>query len=92
MPALLKRLRHVPSDAIILFSGITQDAAGTPFLGSESAPAVTAAASAPVFVLTDSFLGHGEVGGKLLTRFEQGQVTGNMSLRVLDGKSLKTSR
>ncbi len=86
MPALLKRLRHVPSDAIILFSGITQDAAGTPFLGSESAPAVTAAASAPVFVLTDSFLGHGEVGGKLFTRFEQGQVTGNMSLRVLNGE------
>jgi len=86
MPALLKRLRHLPSDAIILFSGITQDAAGTPFLGSESAPAVTAAASAPVFVLTDSFLGHGEVGGKLFVRFEQGQVTGNMSLRVLNGE------
>jgi PAS domain S-box-containing protein len=86
MPALLKRLSHVPSDAIILFSGLTQDAAGTPFTGSESASAVTAAASVPVFVLTDSFLGHGEVGGKLFTRFEQGRVTGNMSLRVLNGE------
>ena len=86
MPALLTRLRHVPSDAIILFGGITQDAAGTPFTGSESAAAVTAAASAPVFVLTDSFLGHGEVGGELFTRFEQGKITGNMSLRVLTGE------
>jgi PAS domain S-box-containing protein len=86
MPVLLTRLRHAPRDAIILFSGITQDAAGTPFLGSESAPMVTAAASAPVFVLTDSFLGHGEVGGKLVTRFEQGKVIGNMALKVLTGE------
>jgi PAS domain S-box-containing protein len=86
MPALLTRLRHVPNDAIILFIGVTQDAAGTPFIGSESAAAVTAAASAPVFVLTDSFLGHGEVGGELFTRFEQGKITGNMSLRVLTGE------
>ena len=86
MPALLTRLRHVPNDAIILFIGVTQDAAGTPFIGSESAAAVTAAASAPVFVLTDSFLGHGEVGGELFTRFEQGNITGNMSLRVLTGE------
>jgi PAS domain S-box-containing protein len=86
MPALLERLKHVPGDSIILFSGITQDAAGTPFSGNESAPAVTAAATAPVFVLTDSFLGHGEVGGKLFTRFEQGKVIGNISLRVLNGE------
>jgi PAS domain S-box-containing protein len=89
MPALLTRLMHVPRDAIILFIGITQDAAGTPFPGTESAPAVTAAASAPVFVLTDSFLGHGEVGGKLFTRFEQGKVTGNMVLKVLTGEKPK---
>jgi ABC-type uncharacterized transport system substrate-binding protein len=86
MPVLLTRLRRLPSDAIILFSGMTQDAAGTRFVGSESDPAVTAAASAPVFVLTDSFLGHGEVGGKLFSRFEQGKVTGKMSLRVLTGE------
>lgn len=86
MPALLKRVGQVPSDAIILFNGITQDAAGTSFSGSESASAVTAAATAPVFVLTDSFLGHGEVGGKLFIRFEQGKVTGKMALRVLNGE------
>ena len=54
MPALLERLKHLPSDTIVYHTAITQDAAGDRFVDSaQSIPLVARAANAPVFVMDD---------------------------------------
>jgi len=87
MPDLLERLKHLPNHTIVLFADFSQDAAGRKFIpASEAAPAVVAAANAPVFSLVESFLNHGEVGGKVSSIRETGRIAGGMALRILEGK------
>ena len=83
MPDLLDRLRHLPSNTVVLLTSIGADAAGIRFKSNESGPAVAAAANAPVFTLFDVHINHGEVGGYLSRFSEQGKVAGGMALRML---------
>ena len=86
MPDLLKRLRHLPSNTIVLLTSIGQDAAGTTFRANELGPLIADASNAPVFSLFDVHLNHGEVGGYLSSLSEQGKVAGGMALRLLRGE------
>ena len=87
MPDLLERLKRLPDHTIILLIDFSQDAAGRKFIpASEAAPAVAAAANAPVFSLVDSFVNHGVVGGKVSSIREIGGIAGGMALRILKGE------
>lgn len=87
MRDLLERLKHLPKHTIVLLSGFSQDVPGRKFVPArEVAPAVAAAANAPVFTMVDSLLSHGEVGGKVTSLQEQGRIAGNMALRILNGE------
>ncbi len=55
MPDLLERLRHLPTHTLVLFTAVSQDAAGTRFKSNETGPLVAAAANAPVFSLFDVY-------------------------------------
>ena len=87
MPALLERLKHLPSKTVVIHTAITKDAAGAPFIdASQSVPMVVAAANAPVFVLDNVDLGRGTVGGNVLSWAATGQTAAIMALRVLNGE------
>lgn len=87
MPALLERLKHLPSGTIVFHTSIMQDAAGAHFIdATQSAPMVAGASNAPVFVVDDVDLGEGTVGGNLISWAATGQVAARMALRVLDGE------
>lgn len=87
MPNLLERLKHLPNQTIVLLSAFSQDAAGTKFVfASESAPAIVAAANAPVFSTIDSTLNRGQVGGKVGSLEQAGETAGGMALRILKGE------
>jgi PAS domain S-box-containing protein len=87
MPALLERLKHLPSKTVVLHTSIMEDAAGARFIdASQSVPMVVGAANAPVFVLDDVDLGMGTVGGNLLSWAATGQIAASMALRVLNGE------
>ncbi|MFZ0312035.1 MAG: ABC transporter substrate binding protein [Candidatus Korobacteraceae bacterium] len=87
MPALLERLKHLPSDTIVYHTAITQDAAGNYFIDSaQSIPMVASAANAPVFVMDDVDLRAGTVGGDLVNWADDGRIAGEMAARVLNGE------
>jgi len=87
MRDLLERMKHLPDHTIVLLIDFSQDAAGRKFIpASEAAPAVAAAANAPVFSLVDSFVNHGVVGGKVSSIREIGGIAGSMALRILKGE------
>ncbi|HTF66909.1 MAG TPA: ABC transporter substrate binding protein, partial [Edaphobacter sp.] len=90
MPSLLERLKLLPRDSIIYHTSIMQDAAGNHFVdASQSVPLIVGAANAPVFVTDDVDLGHGTVGGYLVSWAEDGRVAATMALRVLNGERPK---
>jgi PAS domain S-box-containing protein len=88
MPALLDRLRNLPSDTVVFHTSIMQDAAGNRFIdATQSVPLVAAAANGPVFVLDDVDVGNGAVGGNVLSWAAQGREAAGMAVRILNGEN-----
>jgi PAS domain S-box-containing protein len=87
VPVLLERLKHLPQHTIILYANIQQDAAGTHFLSATQAlPMVTKAANAPVFVMADTLVEQGAVGGYVTSFAAQGRVVSELTVRILKGE------
>jgi PAS domain S-box-containing protein len=87
MPALLERLKHLPSNTIIYYTSIMEDIAGTHFIGAiQAVPMVASAANAPVFVMDDVDVGRGSVGGDVQSFALSGQIAAGMAARILNGE------
>jgi signal transduction histidine kinase/ABC-type uncharacterized transport system substrate-binding protein len=86
MPALLERLRRLPSQTIVYHTSMVEDAAGAHFIdATQAVPMVANAANAPVFVMDDVDVGEGTVGGYVMSWAADGQVAAGMAVRILDG-------
>ena len=87
MSKLLERVRHLPDHSIVLYLSFFKDAQGREFLNiAEALPMIAGAANAPVFGIADTQLGHGIVGGFVVSFEEQGKIVGRDALEILAGK------
>ena len=87
MSELLERLRHLPDHSMVLYLSFFKDAQGREFLNiAEALPMIAGAANAPVFGIVDTQLGHGIVGGFVVSFEEQGKIVGRDALEILAGK------
>jgi signal transduction histidine kinase len=87
MGKLLQELRNLPENSIVLYVSFFQDSVGNKFLNATKAlPMVASAANAPVFGMSDTYLGHGVVGGDAMIFREQGRVTARIVSELLDGQ------
>jgi signal transduction histidine kinase len=87
MNELLKRLQQLPKQTVVLYISFFQDAAGHKFINATRAlPMIAEAANAPVFGVSDTYLGNGIVGGNLLRFQEQGKVSARIISQLLEGK------
>jgi signal transduction histidine kinase len=84
---LQERLRHLPSHSIVVYVSFFKDAQGREFLNTaEALPLITAASNAPVFGLSDTYLGRGIVGGFVVSFEEQGKIAARDVIEILGGK------
>jgi signal transduction histidine kinase len=87
MNRLLKYLRTLPDHSIELYTSFFQDSAGNKFLNSTAAlPMIASASSGPDFGMSDTYIGHGIVGGYVLPFERQAKFTAQIVSRLLDGK------
>jgi signal transduction histidine kinase len=87
MKTLLEQLKNLPKNSIVFYTSFFQDSAGNRFLNATQAlPMIASAANAPVFGMSDTYLGHGIVGGDLMNFREQGKVTARIVSELLEGK------
>jgi signal transduction histidine kinase len=87
MSKLQERLRHLPDHSMVLYLSFFKDVDGREFLNvAEALPMITGAANAPVFGISDTYLGHGIVGGFVVSFEEQGKIVGRDALEILAGK------
>ena len=87
MGSVLARLRGLGPDSVVLLLSHARDVSGKAFAPLESTKWVCQASGAPVFVVTDWRLGHGPVGGKVVSGYYQGKVAAEMAVRILGGES-----
>ncbi|MFY9729857.1 MAG: ABC transporter substrate binding protein [Candidatus Acidiferrales bacterium] len=88
MKQIQERLSNPPSHSIVLFLTFFKDVEGREFASTvEALPMVVAASNAPVFGVSDTYLGRGIVGGFVVSLEEQGKIAGRDILAILAGKS-----
>jgi len=87
MKETLSRVSSLPPDTLILYSSIFRDGAGKSFVPWEALSLIARAANAPVFGLYETFLGHGIVGGWLVSFEQHGREAAALALRILSGES-----
>jgi PAS domain S-box-containing protein len=87
MPELLRRLEHLPPNTIIFYTAISQDPVGRRYIDeTQSLPMVVRAANAPVFVIEDTMIGQGTVGGYATSYAGEGRAAGEVAVRMLKGE------
>jgi signal transduction histidine kinase len=72
---------------VILFANMFRDAAGDTFVPEAAASLVAAAANVPVYVLIETNVGGGAVGGKVVHFEAAGRRVGELAQKVLEGTS-----
>jgi len=84
---LEEKLRHLPEHSIVLYTSFFEDAANQQFINATVAlPAIAAVSSVPVFGLSDTYIGHGIVGGYVVSFSEQGDIATREAIEVLQGR------
>ncbi len=84
MEELLNHVRRLPDESIILLGTYFRDNAGQFYSSIESTSLIAKAARVPVYGLLDFDLGHGIVGGKLISGYHQGEAAAKIGLRILN--------
>jgi signal transduction histidine kinase/ABC-type uncharacterized transport system substrate-binding protein len=87
MEKVLDQLRHLPEHSVVLYLSFFQDSTGKNFLNAKEAlPMIAAASNAPVFGMSDTYLGYGIVGGSEMRFQEQAMLTAQIVSQIFDGK------
>ena len=88
MSALLERLRKLPDHTAVLYVSFFRDASGNQFVNATTAlPLVSAVANAPVFGVSDVYVGRGAVGGYVVSFAEQGKIAAELVSQIFGGKN-----
>jgi two-component system, LuxR family, sensor kinase FixL len=78
-------IKTLPPQTTILFARMYRDSAGQAIIPAQAAQLIAESANAPVYILADSMLGTGAVGGSVANVAALGQRAGEQAHRILSG-------
>lgn len=84
---LSERLASLPDRSAIIYSAIYSDGEGTYYPPAHALSLLAEHANRPIIITSESFLGHGGIGGFLLRPSEIGHDAGRLAMRILAGES-----
>jgi PAS domain S-box-containing protein len=84
--AISKRVEALGPESIVLFVSMARDAEGRSFVSADVIGKIAAISGAPVYVLFDTHVGTGAIGGYAIRFGETGKQAGEMGLQVLAGE------
>lgn len=90
---ILQRAAALPPRSAILYTLLSTDAEGVPYVEEQTLRGLHNTANAPIFGLHDSQIGRGIVGGPLMAFGELSRNTAEVAVRILHGEpagSIKT--
>ncbi|HEX5738569.1 MAG TPA: ABC transporter substrate binding protein [Hydrogenophaga sp.] len=84
--ALLEDLQTLPPDAVIYTIGNMRTRDGLGISSERAAELMSSTASVPLYTSWDFLVGHGAVGGSVISGVEQGRLAAEMAVQVLNGE------
>ncbi|PKQ61770.1 hypothetical protein BZG01_18590 [Labilibaculum manganireducens] len=88
MPNLQKELSSLDKNSIVLYLLYNRDSEGKYYTYEDSFREVIPYCKVPIYCVWDFYMGHGAVGGTLITGRNQGKQVTEMAKRVLSGTSI----
>ena len=89
---ILRRTASLPPDAAIFYFTFGTDASGAAYADERVLADIHASASAPLFGVQSPYLGHGVVGGRMLSIDDLARSTADVATRLLNGAPPKSIR
>ncbi|MBU1565348.1 MAG: response regulator [Proteobacteria bacterium] len=80
-----QRVSKLPKNTFIFIAPYYQIINGRYYTSEEVSDAIYRHSSVPIFTSWEFLIGHGAVGGKVLSGMEQGRIAGEMTLSILQG-------
>jgi signal transduction histidine kinase len=77
---------HVPSDTILLPLALNRDRNGANFYAPDMVRLLSEAANAPMYCLSDGYVGAGPLGGSVMSYRRVGEMAGKEGLELLNGR------
>lgn len=87
LAGLLEKLRELPPNAVAVYQNWLKDKSNQTYTHREVVQLISEHSAVPVYGFSELYLDYGIVGGKLNSPTEQGTVTAEIALRVLNGVS-----
>jgi PAS domain S-box-containing protein len=91
MEELRGELSRLPDHTVVLYLTMFQDAAGETFSPRQALDAFAPATRAPIYGYYETYVGHGIVGGWIVTFEEIGRNAAQLSLRILAGEDAQAA-
>ncbi len=86
MTNLRSQLAHLPDHSVVLYLTIYRDADGTSYTPQLALSTFASASRAPIYGFYDTYLGHGIVGGEMITFEELARKAAQLAMRILAGE------
>jgi PAS domain S-box-containing protein len=83
---IYERVATLGSESMVLYVSFARDAAGRQYISTEVMSKINAVSKAPVYVVLETNVGLGAVGGYVTSFAELGKQAGEMGLQILAGK------
>ena len=80
-----KRVQSLPDDTFLFFIPYYQTIDNQTYTAEEVMSALYAYSRVPIYTCWEFLLGHGAVGGRMISGREHGRVAADMALQILDG-------
>src|SRR5277367_4906493 len=87
VPQLVAKVSRLPRETIVLPIEYTRDPAGNSYLSLDVVAQLAAASTAPVYAVSDSYVGTGTVGGYVISWPKTGEIAADATLQILHGKT-----
>lgn len=87
MDDLRKAVASLPPRTVVLYVSLLRDGAGRAFVARHAVSMLALESNRPGYGLSDTFVGHGVVGGRVISMEAQGRLVADLVGRVLAGES-----
>lgn len=83
---LLSKLKNLNDESVVILLSHFTDKEGRRYSQQQSLELIVRNSGAPVFVVTDSRVNQGVVGGHVVNGYQQGRLAGEIALRIVHGE------
>jgi PAS domain-containing protein len=83
-------LSRLPDHTVVLYLTLFQDSTGETFTPRLALDAFAPASHVPIYGFCETYIGHGIVGGPIVTFEEIGRKSAPVGIRILSGEELQT--